>query len=137
MAPIRGNNLTAEQTADANLWLHKKEKMITDGRDVQYGSDDEGEVYSMANAGLTDPKKIKKTMVGNWHHRDGDFGFGNNVNKFESDDGFTVSMLIKAEDLTNGDSQLFDMRMGNGQSNWKGNKFLRFFLDKHLTKLKY
>ena len=31
MAPIRGNNLTTEQTADANLWLHKKEKMITDG----------------------------------------------------------------------------------------------------------
>ena len=34
MAPIRGNNLTAEQTADANLWLHKKEKMITDEKSL-------------------------------------------------------------------------------------------------------
>ena len=66
MAPTR-SNLTAEQTTDANLWLHKKDKMEFDGASTNFDS----QVQSMGNQGDPNEDRAK-----NGRNQPGDFGLG-------------------------------------------------------------
>ena len=118
MAPTR-SNLTAEQTTDANLWLHKKDKMEFDGASTNFDS----QVQSMGNQGDPNEDRAK-----NGRNQPGDFGLGKADNRFACPDGFTISMLIKPDDLTKGDSALIDMRMSNAKNSWKQRHHLRMFL---------
>ena len=77
----------------------------------------------MGNPGDPDENKAK-----NGTYRGGAYGLGEAGNRFACRDGFTVSMLIKPDDLTAGDSVLIDMRMSNSKNKWNQKHHLRMWL---------